>query len=446
MNVEPVASAFLLVEATRGGRPAWAVKWRSVDGSRPKRRLGHHAWLCVGPDGKWAPRSGRPRDGALTEFQARRLVPQFVTDAELQLAATRTRALRSETPPEPTFREFAHAWLIHLETVEDVKPSTLRDHRSLLAEPDVPFRRGSGRTLGRIMRALGDKPAASIRAEDIDELLADLDLQPISRRTVNKYRATLHAIFRFGLLPDQRKRWGVDSNPVADTRKRRQAGIGHLEVFTVEQVEQLARAAERGAWRMQRAYATPNTADLRRQADRQLADLLRIAAYTGLRRGELVALRWDDVAWDERVLIVRRALSGTAERSTKSRRIRYVPLADQARAAFERLAEREYFTGPNDYVFATLPGDRPDPSALRRRYVACRDAAHLPPLHFHDLRHTAGTLLVRVIDPVSVKDIMGHADLATTERYLHAVRATRLADEATRAFAPIPSSVAEAAA
>jgi integrase len=66
--------------------------------------------------------------------------------------------------------------------------------------------------------------------------------------------------------------------------------------------------------------------------------------------------------------------------------------------------------------------------------VACRDAAGLPTLRFHDLRHTAGSLLVRVLDPVTVKDTMGHADLVTTERYLHAVRATRLADQVTKAF------------
>jgi integrase len=445
MKVDPVASAFLLIETTRGGEPVWAVKWRSVDGSRPKRRLGHDAWLCVGPDGKWFPRSGRPRDGALTEFQARRLLPQVITDAELQLAQARARAHQTITPAEPTFREMARAWLAHLEAVEDVKPATLRDYRSLLAEPEVPYRRGAGQTLGRIMSALGDKPAAGITTDDIEDLLGDLDRQPISRRTVNKYRATLHAIFRFGLSPTQWKRWGVKANPVADTRKRRQAEIGHLEVFTVEQVEQLALTAERGAWRRERGYATPQTEHLRYEENQQLADLLRVAAYTGLRRGELIALRWEDVSWEERVLIVRRALSGTTERSTKSRRIRYVPLADQARHALERLAKREHFTGPNDYVFATLAGDRPDPSALRRRYIACRDAAHLPPLRFHDLRHTAGSLLVRVIDPVTVKDIMGHADLATTERYLHAVRATRLADDATRAFAPTPASASEAA-
>jgi len=44
--------------------------------------------------------------------------------------------------------------------------------------------------------------------------------------------------------------------------------------------------------------------------------------------------------------------------------------------------------------------------------------------------------MTRVLDPVTVRDVLGHADLKTTERYLHAVRASRLADAVTRAFAP----------
>jgi integrase len=443
MSADPAATAFLLVEVTRRGEPVWAVKWRSADGTRVKRRLGHGAWVRRGPDDRWASRSGRSQDGALTEFQARRLVPRFVADAELQLAAARTRA--SAAKEKPSFRELALAWLRHLERVEDAKPSTLRDYRALLAEPGAGYRRGKGETLGRIMRALGDTPTADVSGGDVDALLTALDEQPISRRTVNKYRATLHAIFAFGLSPDQRARWGLESNPVADTRKRRQDDAGHLEVFTIEQIEALARTAESGSWRKGRTYVAVNTQHLRGQEDGELADFLRVAAYTGLRRGELVVLRWEDVSWAERVLVVRRALSGTVERSTKSRRIRYVPLADQALAALDRLSKRPNFTRPGDYVFATVAGERPDPSALRRRYVACRDAIGLPPLRFHDLRHTAGSLLVRVMDPVTVKDIMGHADLATTERYLHAVRATRLADQATKAFSLRPSAGAEEA-
>ncbi|MBA2464451.1 MAG: tyrosine-type recombinase/integrase [Nocardioidaceae bacterium] len=107
----------------------------------------------------------------------------------------------------------------------------------------------------------------------------------------------------------------------------------------------LHRRADRGAGECRREWDLAkragvrrgNTEHLRHQENRELAELLRVAAYTGLRIGELVALRWADVAWSERLLIVRRALSGTEERSTKSRRIRYVPLADQATAALDRL-------------------------------------------------------------------------------------------------------------
>jgi integrase len=200
------------------------------------------------------------------------------------------------------------------------------------------------------------------------------------------------------------------------------------------------RAAASGAWRGPDDDLTDAGGLLRAEEDAQFGELLRIAAYTGLRRGELVALRWHDVRWSERVLVVERALSGDVEGTTKGGRVRYLPLGDQALGALDRLSRRPNFTSAGDYVFATIAGDRPDPSALRRRFIAARDAAGLPPLRFHDLRHTAGTLLTRVLDPVTVRDVLGHADLKTTERYLHAVRASRLSDAATRAFSAEPSS------
>jgi integrase len=125
----------------------------------------------------------------------------------------------------------------------------------------------------------------------------------------------------------------------------------------------------------------------------------------------------------------------TELRSTKSRRAREVPLPDQAAAALDRLSRRGEFVGPDDYVFANRLGRRLDPSALRRRFERARDAAHLEPLRFHDLRHTYGSLLVAGgIDLASVKAAMGHSRIATTERYLHARPAGELADRFTRAL------------
>ena len=244
----------------------------------------------------------------------------------------------------------------------------------------------------------------------------------------------LCAIFNFaaGLA----SRFDIAGNAAAATVKRREDAPRRIEVFTVEQIEALARAAETGAWRTTRDEDREQETIVRlREEDVQLGELLRVAAYTGLRRGELVALRWRNIQWSDRVLSVESAVSASVESTPKSGHFRDVPLADQPLAALERLSRRAHFTGAGDYVFASAAGDRLDPSALRRRYLKARDAAGLPALRFHDLRHTAGSLLVRQLDPVSVKAILGHSDLKTTERYLHARRASSLADAATKAFA-----------
>lgn len=126
--------------------------------------------------------------------------------------------------------------------------------------------------------------------------------------------------------------------------------------------------------------------------------MVRLAAYTGLRRGELVTLKWHDLRWGERVLVVERALSGGVEGTTKSRRARYVPLADQALGALDRLSRRPNFVS----VEITSSLVRQAIALTTRPFGAgtsSRDAAGLPPLRFHDLRHTAGTLLTRVLDP-----------------------------------------------
>lgn len=437
---DPLSTAFLLVETTNAGEPVWAVKWRSADGSRIRRRLGARAWLARDGAFGWRPRSGRPAPEHLTEYQARRSIVDFVGAVEAERAAARTRAAeevaREVAAGGPTFRALAHAWLEHLEFVLGAKPATLRDYRSMLAEPGTPHRRGRGVTHGRIMAALGDVPVSEVVTAQIDALLVAHAREGVGARSVNKHRQVLSAIFNFGLRPEHAERWRLASNPAAGVAKRREPPPARLEVFTVEQIEALARAAEAGAWRGPHDDLTDEGALRRAEEDSQLAELLRVAAYTGLRRGELVALRWRDVRWSEHVLVVERALSGDTEGTTKGGRVRYVPLGDQALAALDRLLRRPNFVRAHDYVFANVTGDRLDPSALRRRFVAARDAAGLPPLRFHDLRHTAGTLLTRVLDPVTVRDVLGHADLKTTERYLHAVRASRLRDAATRAFTP----------
>ena len=188
----------------------------------------------------------------------------------------------------------------------------------------------------------------------------------------------------------------------------------HLDYYSSEEIEALARSLETGLHRDPEAPAV-NAAELdaRRAEDRQDGELVRVAAYAGLRRGELVALRWRDVDFTRRKIVVRRAVSANVDTtSTKSRRAREVPLPDQAAGALDRLSQRGDFTTPDDYVFVNRLGRRLDGSAVRRRVERARDASRSRPMRFHDLRHTYGSLLVAGgIDLASVKAAMGHSRL-----------------------------------
>jgi integrase len=220
---------------------------------------------------------------------------------------------------------------------------------------------------------------------------------------------------------------------------RREPRPAPLIYFSPEEIEALARALEAGLHRRRGAEVSAAEAELERQARQgaQDAEAVGLSAYTGLRRGELVALRWKDIDWAGAKLTVSRALSLGVEGPPKSGSFRDVPMSDQALAALERLSHRRDFTSPDDLVLCNACGRHLDATALGRRYNRARDAIGLRPLRWHDLRHTFGSLLVAAsIDTVTVKAAMGHERITTTERYLPARPATLQAAAFTAAFAP----------
>jgi integrase len=167
----------------------------------------------------------------------------------------------------------------------------------------------------------------------------------------------------------------------------------------------------------------------------QDAQLYRIAAYTGLRLGELLALRWEDVNLHDRRLVVHRALSAGVEGPTKSWQARFIPLSDGAATAFAQLAGRADFTDSTDLVFCNRLGRSLSGAALRIRFKKTTAAAGLRALRFHALRHGAGSLVARQADPRWVQGFLGHSKLATTERYLHAKARPDDVARLNRAFA-----------
>ena len=428
----PGARPFIRQRATG---PFWYAKW-SRNGQPVIRALGR-AWVDADGNRGWRRSRGRPPDGALTEAEAAERMLTLVREhhAEETLLERNAEERRRRGV---SFRELAAEYLSWLDDVKVAKPSTLRDHRCLLAEPGQAYRRGRGSSPGLIMAALGDRPAREVTTCEVEELLRTIAATGAAPRTVNKARQLVCAIFNYGTRAST---YALAANPAQHADRRSEPDPATLAFYSSEQVEALAQALSAGAHRDPSRPAVGDAeAAARACDDGQDAELVRVAAYAGLRRGELVALRWRDVDFAGQKLIVRGALSGETEvRSTNSRRAREVPLPNQAATALERLRSRGEFIGPDDYVFANRFGHRLDPSALRRRYERARDAAGLEPLRFHDLRHTYGSLLVAGgNDLPSVKSAMGHARITTTERYLHARPASELAGRFTRALAASP--------
>lgn len=436
MTPNPSARPFIRQRSTG---PFWYGKW-SRNAQPVVRALGR-AWASADGHGGWRLKRGRPPEGTLTEAMAAARMLELVRehDAEQTLLERDAEERRRRGV---TFRELASEYLRWLEDIKGAKPSTLRDHRLLLAEPGAAYRRGAGVSRGLVMTALGDRPAREVTTREIEDLLRSVAATGVAPRTVNKVRQLICAIFNYGTRPST---YGLPLNPATHADRRAEPERAVLAFYSPEQVEVLAKSLAAGAHRdPSRPALSDDEISARAGEDVHDAELVRIAAYAGLRRGELVALHWRDVDFVGRKLIIRRSLSGDTEvKSTKSRRVREVPLPAQAAIALERLSRRDDFTGPDDYVFCSRLGRRLDPSALRRRFERARDAAGLEPLRFHDLRHTYGSLLVAGgIDLVSVKAAMGHSRITTTERYLHARPAGELADRFTRALGGAPLATA----
>jgi integrase len=158
---------------------------------------------------------------------------------------------------------------------------------------------------------------------------------------------------------------------------------------------------------------------LRAEEDRQDGVIYVTAALAGLRRSELLALLWEDIDFEHSSIHVYEGYSAKKTGKPKSRKSRTVPMVDQLADALQEMKRRGHHTARRDHVFVSRFGTELDGSALRRRYIAARDAAGLPPLRFHDLRHTFASVAINVASITQVQAWMGHADVKTTMRYLH---------------------------
>jgi integrase len=380
-------------QAPPGARHEEVVLPMQAD-SHPSRPISGHVYLKRGKRGdQWyyrarLPRESRKRLGPAWEGRGRPPAGFFTrktAEAKLQeiLADARRGKLEGTTKAGATFADAAAEWLRYVEHDRKRKPSTVADYKGVVEHALNP--------------ELGDLPLEAVTSQRIESYRTRLvEEGKLSARTINKRLVVIHGILRRAMHVPA---WGLRSNAAALVDRQPLPRSGDFSVLSPAEVEALARAAE----------------------NEQDAALFTVAAFTGLRLGELRGLRWSDCAFAKHLVHVRRNYTHGAEGTPKSGRVRAVPLSDQAARALDGLSRRERFTDPDDLVFVDEIGGHVSGWRLRNRFEAALDRAGLPQLRFHDLRHTFGTLAVQGFPITDVKAFMGHADIATTMVYIHHV-------------------------
>jgi len=154
-----------------------------------------------------------------------------------------------------------------------------------------------------------------------------------------------------------------------------------------------------------------------------------MAITTGARRGELTALRWTDIDESSRLVHIRRTVvfvprHGYVEHEPKTvHGLRSVTLSQ---IALDGLPEQKLYldrirriAGPawveNGLVFPNRHGGYMDGSFVLQQFKSILQKAGLPDMHFHDLRHSAATLLLAVgVNAKVVQEMLGHSDIRIT--------------------------------
>src|SRR4051795_5819456 len=274
-------------------RSVWRAKYRLPDGRQVQTTIGR----------VWTER-GRPPEGYFTKRTAAAWLRDVLDQAERGVLPGMVRTGR-------TFAEAAEEYLRYLADDRQRKPSTVRDARSVIAN--------------HLLAPFGARRLEDITEQEVDRWARRLGAErPLSNATKRKVIVIFH-----GVMARACRVYGLPVNPVARVEKPRLNAPGAIDVFSPEEVHPLVRAA----------------------TSEQDAAILLTAAFTGLRQGELVALRWRDVGFAGSYIRVTASYTNGELSTPKSGKVRSVPMAPEVTEALARLGQRERFVRPNGLVF-----------------------------------------------------------------------------------------------
>ena len=336
--------------------------------------------------GRW--HNGKSRPNRRIGLVRKRGSKEGLTQTE---AEKRLREMMDAEPPPPETEStviYASERLLRALEIEGLKPTTLATYGSLFKTHVHPS-------------PFGELLLHEASAENVEDLLARMRSEGKAAKTIANVYKLLSQLFAFAI----RKGW-CTKNPCKSVRAPRVPRSKEIRFLSQAELSALLGAInpDKGLFgRTDRAlYLT--------------------AAMSGLRQGELLALRWRDVDWEaSRIRVRRNYVRGHWVTPKSTAGSRAVPLIDMVAGELDRHFKRSAYQGEDDLVFAhPEKGTVLCYSALNRRFKKALKEAGVRPVRFHDLRHTFGTCIAAKgkVAPRTLQEWMGHSDLKTTMIYL----------------------------
>jgi integrase len=291
-------------------------------------------------------------------------------------------------PAKMTLAQFYTHWLKGIK--DSVKPRTHQWYGDMLRIHVLPH--------------LGELKLSEIMPLHIQEMYASLSESELSQSTV----AGIHRALRAAL--NQAVKWGLLQRNPTDRVGAPRTDKRDMAILNPDQANALLEAAKHTGRRT----------------------LFLTALVTGMRKGELLALRWEDIDFDRCTISITGSLGQDRQRaSTKTARGRRIPVPGQLIDELDRLPRL------CEYVWCTPTGRPVSPRNLDRQFKNLLAKAELPDIRFHDLRHTHASLLLAAgVHPKVVQERLGHSSIAMTiDLYSHLMPGIQ--ESATTAIADI---------
>jgi len=342
-------------------------------------------------DGRWV---ARLRD---SEGRTRYLYARDRAQAKQRLVEAQAVVHVGQPLPDQrlTFGRYLLDWVAGLGA--GVKPRTVAYYETYVRRHLLPT-------------DLAQKPLARLEPSDLRRLYTAKLSSGLSSTSVHHIHAVIHVALQRAVDDGV-----LGRNVAALVGRSNRPKVRHVEMHTIAAGDQPRRFLE--AAKRERLEA-----------------LLVVAITTGMRRGELLALRWKDVDLDRAVLAVTGSLQGQSRptlniatpKSGKSRSVAVGTVAvDALREHRKRQAQEQLLVGGEwrdlGLVFSTEFGDFLSPTTLRLALRRTLMRAGLPTIRFHDLRHSAATLMLsRGVHPKMASEMLGHSTIAITlDLYSH---------------------------